>query len=114
MIFPEITKDFNKMVQYCAETFTVFPSWIKGRKSDRNCTNCRIAIITLLYSKYRDSGITLQELGRMVNKDHSTVIHYLRRHEAIYNFPFWKAYTRIFNELSNLINYELQDSTRNN
>jgi len=44
----------------------------------------------LCYALYRTRELTLSEIGRIFNRDHSTVLHSIRKHEELKNDKFYK------------------------
>jgi hypothetical protein len=44
----------------------------------------------LCYALYRTQELTLGEIGNIFNRDHSTVLHSIRKHEELQNDKFYK------------------------
>ena len=66
-----------------------------------------------VYSKIlRDIGISFESIGRTINKDHATIIHYLRDidHIFVHDKPFFDKYSKcrdaVFNSLNDNSDYE--------
>jgi hypothetical protein len=44
----------------------------------------------LCYALYRTQELTLSEIGKVFNRDHSTVLHSIRKHEELQNDKLYK------------------------
>lgn len=80
LIIPEINK--------------IFECDILASNRLRNNVDGRIA-----FSKFMrmNSGLSLQKIGRLINKDHSTVIHHIDSHKQLmkYNKEYRERYQKI-------------------
>ncbi len=59
----------------------------KGRQ--RNLVYNRCLIANYLYGQNLD--LTLQKIGRLLNRDHASVIHYLKSHENLLYYTDYKS-----------------------
>jgi hypothetical protein len=53
----------------------------------------------LCWALYRSQELTLTEIGRMFNRDHSTVLHCIRKHEELKNDKLYQKMTETCQEL---------------
>jgi chromosomal replication initiation ATPase DnaA len=65
----------------------------------RENVNGRIATSFYLRSVEK---LSLKKIGQIINKDHSSVIHYIKQHESLYLYE--KEYKSLFDKLTKIEN----------
>ena len=53
----------------------------------------------LCWALYNSHELTLSQIGRMFNRDHSTVLHSIRKHEELQNDKLYRGLTKTCQEL---------------
>ena len=74
------------VVENAAKVFDIKEEEIKGKCRKQHFVKCRMFISFYL----KDNGLTLHYIGNLINKDHSSIIHYLNtfKNEIKYNNSF--------------------------
>ena len=71
---------WRHIVEEVAEKHGVSFETMKGDNRRKGVTVARFEVCARLYD---ETGMSLPQIGRLLNKDHSTVLHAIRRHHAI-------------------------------
>jgi Mg2+ and Co2+ transporter CorA len=76
---------------------------VRGKTRTQNVVEARIMMCAVLQKM--KPYLTLTKVGAIVNRDHSLVIHYRKRHEALMEFN--KDYERQFRAVCNTVAAEI-------
>ena len=79
---------FNEMVDLCSKIFGISENNILGRSRKRPYVVARQIIAYILRKKY---NLTLSRIGKLMNRDHSTIVHNLECHKNDYETNDWYA-----------------------
>lgn len=71
---------WRHIVEDVAEKHGVSFETMKGDNRRKGVTAARFEVCARLYA---ETGMSLPQIGRLLNKDHTTVLHGIRRHHAI-------------------------------
>jgi hypothetical protein len=71
---------WRRIVDQVAKKHGVSFTVMKGDNRRKDVTLARFEVCARLYD---ETGMSLPQIGRMLNKDHSTVFHAIRRHHEI-------------------------------
>lgn len=67
------------------------------------CRKHRFAFVRMIVSKLmRDERYSLNDIGRLLNKDHTTILYYLGRYDDMYKYD--KKFRGIADKITMLIN----------
>lgn len=81
---------------------------ILGPQRSRTITEARWQAMLAAY----EGGFSLPQIGRVFNRDHTTVLHAVRRKSAVNGLPYYKAYPRDFFEGTRGMDGELKGAYR--
>ena len=67
--------EFDRLLRWVGRAFDVAPQDIRGR-----CRKHRICVArhALMFAAYKYLGLTQQEIGKAMDRDHTSVVHGLR------------------------------------
>ena len=75
---PQIKKMVHKLIDKMEDIFHVERSYVFGKTRRREIIELRMMMYALMRE---DLGYTLPKIGKIFNRDHSSVIHLLKQHE---------------------------------
>ena len=52
---------------------------VQSRQRNTRLVNCKVEIARML----RDKGYSYPVIGKVLNKDHTTIMHYIKKHKKI-------------------------------
>jgi len=75
------TYKLEDVLNVVSETMSVTKEAILGTKRDRLLVDARRIVMMIILT---EESVSVSEAARAINKNHATVIHYRRTHEALY------------------------------
>jgi len=109
--------DPAELIYKTSKAFNVHESYIKGSKRKQKYTYLRYMLFNILYERSENYKLSLVAIGKLFNRDHSTVIHGLGCHsdllktDEIYRSNYISLYNHLaFNEEFRL--YERRPQTK--
>lgn len=74
----------SQIIQMSCDYFDYHISFIIGKR--RNPQFLFVRYMIMAYLRRNVEGMTLQGVGRLFDRDHSTVIHALKTHDSLYKY----------------------------
>lgn len=100
----EKTKTQEILMDIVSETLLISRDRIKSKNRLKEVVDAR-KIYSILVKTY--TGTTLSTIGRILNRNHATIIHYEKEHESQYKYDM--EYREKFVNCKNVAMFHLQD-----